>query len=123
MAGIVMIDGNPIELGAEVLFHLRHQRARVLFQVAKLVSVFRRHDHPELMTIIFAARDECSIITMITIWTIEIAAVAITINTIPLDVFQVGVERCFTDAFSGAGDMGLDDHSAHSEFGEGMTSK
>ena len=60
---------------------------------------------------------------MITISSIEFAAAAITINTIPLNVFQVGLEGSFSDASSGAGDMGFHNHPAHAEPGEGMTPK
>ncbi|TXG85178.1 MAG: hypothetical protein E6R12_01975 [Sphingomonadales bacterium] len=41
MAGVVVIDGDPIELGAEVGFNLRHQLASIAGQVGKIGGVFR----------------------------------------------------------------------------------
>src|SRR3546814_5648610 len=58
MAGVEMIDGAPLELRAEILFHLAHKPTDERFEVGKLIAVLGRNDHPELMPILTAAFEE-----------------------------------------------------------------
>src|SRR3546814_5854791 len=58
MAGVEMIDGDPLELRAEILFHLAHKPTDERFEVGKLIAVLGRNDHPELMPILTAAFEE-----------------------------------------------------------------
>ena len=41
MTGIVVIDGDPIELLSKIGLHLRHQCSRIGFQVLERVPIFR----------------------------------------------------------------------------------
>ena len=58
MAGIVMIDSQPVEACSEVTFHPVHELTRVRFEITHLVAVFRRYDDPELVAVAFAAFEE-----------------------------------------------------------------
>lgn len=51
MGGVVMIHRDPIELGAEILLHLRHQPAGQWLQILVLVAVLRRDDEAELVPV------------------------------------------------------------------------
>ncbi|WP_034931932.1 hypothetical protein [Komagataeibacter rhaeticus] len=55
MAGIVVVDRNPIEFRAEIGFDLRHQVAGVARQVGEIPGILRRNDEPELMPVILSA--------------------------------------------------------------------
>lgn len=48
MPGVVMVDRDPVELGLEVLLHLRHQPAGEVAQVAHVGGVLGRDDEAEL---------------------------------------------------------------------------
>ena len=50
-----MIDGDPVELGAEVARGLAHEIAGEGAQVLHLARVLWRDDEPEMMPVVFAA--------------------------------------------------------------------
>lgn len=54
MAGVVVIDGDPIEFRAEVCFHLFHEIAGVGREVRQLRAVLGRDDEPELVAVVLA---------------------------------------------------------------------
>ena len=58
MAGVVVIDGNPIEFRAKVRFHLLHEIAGVGREVRQLRAVLGRDDESELMSVVLAAIKE-----------------------------------------------------------------
>ena len=58
MAGVVMIDGHPIERRAEIGFHPRHDIPCERLQVLIGRAVLRREDDPELMAVLQPAFDE-----------------------------------------------------------------
>jgi hypothetical protein len=51
MVGIVMIDPDTIEPGAEVLFHLAHQSPGKILEVWIVDRVLGRDDEPELVPV------------------------------------------------------------------------
>ncbi len=53
-----MIDGDPIELGAEVLLHLADQLAGEALEVGHLRRVLGRDDEAEMMAVILAPLGE-----------------------------------------------------------------
>ncbi|BCH32746.1 hypothetical protein MesoLjLc_46760 [Mesorhizobium sp. L-8-10] len=58
MAGVVVIDRNPIELRAEIGFHLGHEVACIGGEVGQVRAVLGRDDEAELVAIVHAALDE-----------------------------------------------------------------
>ena len=58
VAGIVVIDRDPIELGTKVGLQLPHQVAGEAAQIAHLDGILGRHDEAELMAVLTAAGDE-----------------------------------------------------------------
>ena len=58
MVGVPVIDGDPIELGAEVLFHLPDEVAGEGLEVRHLHGVLGRDDEPEMMPVVLAALGE-----------------------------------------------------------------
>jgi hypothetical protein len=89
VAGVVMIDGDPIEFRAEVGFDLRHQLASVAGEVREIGRVFRRDDEPKLMAIIFAAFEKGIAVGTIVLPRIEPTALSVTSRTVALDIAQV----------------------------------
>jgi hypothetical protein len=58
MAGVVVIDGQPVEIGFKVLLHRVHQLPREAAKIAQLDSVFWGHDETELMLVLGAPLQE-----------------------------------------------------------------
>ena len=54
----MVIDGDPIEAAAGVLFDAGHQFSDRGFQIAERDAVFGRNDEAKLMPVIFAALQE-----------------------------------------------------------------
>ena len=54
MLGVPVIDGDPIELGAEVLLHLADQLAGEALEVGHLGGILGRDDESEMVAIILA---------------------------------------------------------------------
>jgi hypothetical protein len=58
LLGVPVIDADPIELRAEILFHLAHQIAGEGLEVRHLHGVVGRDDEAEMMPIVLAALGE-----------------------------------------------------------------
>ncbi len=58
MASVVVIDGDPIEAGREILLHLRHQATGQRFQVFVFGAIFRGDNETELVAVPFGAVEE-----------------------------------------------------------------
>ena len=58
MAGVVMIDGYPIELGTQIFFHLRHEAADKGLQVFVLRAILGGDDETELVAVAIGAVKE-----------------------------------------------------------------
>ena len=56
VVGVPVLDPAPVETGAEIPFHLRHQFPRESLEVAHLPGVFGRDDKAEMVPVILAAR-------------------------------------------------------------------
>src|SRR5690606_3739635 len=110
MAGVVVIDGDPIEFRAEVRFHLFHEIAGVGREVRQLRAVLGRDDEPELMAVVLAAIKEGVAIGAVLGCRIEPAALAVARRAVALDIAQMcagaSALPCGPDAAL------LDDHAA-----------
>src|SRR3546814_3771424 len=89
MAGVEMIDGDPLELRAEILFHLAHKPTDERFEVGKLIAVLGRNDHPELMPILTAAFEERLAVGDIEIGGIKFARQAFARHAVALDIGEM----------------------------------
>src|SRR3546814_20484298 len=89
MAGVEMIDGDPLELRAEILFHLAHKPTDERFEVGKLIAVLGRNDHPELMPILTAAFEERLAVGDIEIGGIKFDRQAFARHAVALDIGEM----------------------------------
>ena len=55
VVGVPVVDRDPVELGAEIAFDIRHQLAREGAQVRQLGGVLRRDDEAKMVPVVFAA--------------------------------------------------------------------
>ena len=108
---VEMIGGDPIELGSEILFHLRHQVAHERLQVFQLGRVLRRHDEPELVAVAFAAVEERLAACFVARHVIKPAGLVLLRNTVALNVIEMGAGRCDAAALE-LDDPRLDDDAA-----------
>jgi hypothetical protein len=83
---IPVIDPNPIEPGAEILFGLHHQVSGERPQIRKLLRVLRGHDEPEMMPISFAAVGERAIVGIVVLGVEHPAGGAVLRDTLPPQV-------------------------------------
>ena len=112
MAGVVVIDRNPIEFRAKVGFHLAHEVAGIGCQVRQVRAVLRRDDESELVAILLAALKECSAIGAVLGRRIELPALAVARCAVALDVAQMGGRPSVPARLLDV--AGLDDDAAHS---------
>ena len=90
MAGIEMIDRDPIEFAVEVAFHLQHQVADERLEISEAGAVVGRDDEAELMRVGFRAVEEGNAIGIRARRVIELARFALARDAIALDVFEMG---------------------------------
>ena len=102
MAGVVVIDRDPIELRAEIGFHLLHQIARGGAGIGELDAVLGRHDEAELVTVLAAAFDERATIFHIPFGRIDLALLAVLRHAVSLEIAQVSVDRLGADESAAA---------------------
>ena len=97
MAGVVMIDRDPVELGAEVGFHLLHQIAGGGARIGQLDAVLGRHDEAELVAVLAAPFDEGAAILHIALGRIDLALLAVLRHAVAFEIAQVRVHRLGAD--------------------------
>src|SRR6266851_798513 len=107
MAGVVMIDRDPVELRPKVGFHLLHQIAGGLAQVGQLHTVLGRDDEAELVAVRAAPVEECTAILHVALARIDLALLAVLCHTIPFEITQVRVDRLGADELPPAGGAAL----------------
>ena len=73
VAGVVMIDRDPVELRSEIYLHLLHQRAGSLAQVGQFRSLLGRDDETELVTVVTSPIEECTAVLRVTPGRIDLA--------------------------------------------------
>nr|WP_231875047.1 hypothetical protein [Gluconobacter thailandicus] len=96
-----MVDGNPIELRAEIGLNLRHQIAGIARQVGKIPGILRRDDEPELMAVVAPTIEKRITIGTVFRPRIEPSPLAIAGGAVALDVAEMGsglaVSTCCTN--------------------------
>ena len=91
MTGIVMIDGDPIELGLQINFHLLHQIAGRLADVSKLDAVLGGDDEAELVAIFSAPIKKGWPIRYITVSAIDLTSFAVAGDAIAFKIAKMCV--------------------------------
>ena len=116
MAGVEVIDRHPIQPGAQVLLHLRHQAAGQRLQLVVLGPLLRRDDEAELMAVAIGAVEEGLAVGAILLGAIELARLSIAGHAVALDIAQMGL-RPFHAVARQLDDAGFDDDTAAAKGG------
>jgi hypothetical protein len=90
VAGIAMINRDPIELGPKVTFHLCHQPAREGLEVFILIAVFGRDDEAELVTILLPAFKKLFTVSDVLVGTVKLSRLTVASHPVALDVTKMG---------------------------------
>src|SRR5215467_12203937 len=93
MAGVVVIDRNPVEARLQVLFDLAHQVSREASQIGHFIGVFGRHDKAELMPIFSTPLDERLAVSFVLKSRIGLPSLPVPIDPIAFKVAKVGIDR------------------------------
>lgn len=93
VVGVPMIDGNPLQFGAEVFFRLPHQLAREPLQILHVGGVLRGHNEPEMMAVVLAALREILHVGVVGLRLEHFCALAVTGDTVAAKVVEVAGER------------------------------
>src|SRR5579883_818341 len=109
--GVVVVDGYPFELRPEVRFDVAHQPPRELPQVPVLHRVVDRDDHPELVAVLGAAREERLAVGLLLGGTVQLARQPLACHAVALDVAQVHA-GCVLAPAGHPDDASLDDHAS-----------
>jgi hypothetical protein len=88
VAGVEVVDGDPVQPGVEVLFHLPHQVADEGLQVRQSGAVLGRDDEAELVRVALAAVQEGAAVGLVAGGVIEPARQAVPGDAVALDVAQ-----------------------------------
>src|SRR6202011_4925903 len=97
VAGVEMVDRDPVEPGAEVLLHLPHQVAGEGAQIRELVAILRSDDEAELMAVLSAALREGAPVGPVSVGTVQPAALAIAGRTVALEIADMGIGGAAAD--------------------------
>ena len=89
MAGVEVVDGDPVEPGSKVSFGLPHPAANERLQVLVFGAVLRGDDEAELVTIALPCFEECLAIHVIAVRPVELAAASGASGAIALQVSEV----------------------------------
>ena len=92
MAGVVMVDRDPVEAGSQIQFHLTHEVAGEAAKVSHFGCILGRDDEPKLMTISPTALHKGLAVGLVLESGIGLAPFAVTRNTIPFKVTQMGID-------------------------------
>ncbi|OWK18953.1 hypothetical protein AJ88_46670 [Mesorhizobium amorphae CCBAU 01583] len=90
MAGVEMVDGNPVELRAEILLHLGHEPPGERLEVIVFDTVFGGDDEAELMPFATGTVEEVLAVDAILFGAVKFAGLAIASDAVALDVAKMG---------------------------------
>src|SRR5450631_60926 len=107
LAGVMVIDRDPVQLGSEVHFHLLHQLAGNLARVGQLHTILGGDDEAELMPVTASPLQKSAAILDVALGRIDLALRAILGHAVPLEVTQVRVHRLGADKLPSAGGSAL----------------
>ena len=93
IVGIPVVDGDPLELRAQVPFHLSHQLTGKYPQFANVLRILGRDDEPKLVAIIPPALLELESVCFFVDRAVCLPRRSLAGDTLPLQVAQVGDGR------------------------------
>lgn len=79
VSNVMVVDRDPVELGAEVAFHVRHQVAHEGAQALSVRVVLRRDDEAELVAVALAAVLEAGGVRAVSVRVVGAPVVAVSI--------------------------------------------
>ena len=110
MFGVPVLDGDPVEPGAEIGLHLLRKIARESLEVFHLARVFRRDDEAEVVAILVAAAGKADVISSVGRPVKGDAPFAVPADALALEVRQVRRQGSRAESAAlMADDAGLDD--------------
>ena len=115
VVGVPVIDGDPIELGAEILLHLADQIAGEGFEVGHLHGVLGRDDEAEMMPVVLAPLGEGAAVDVVALRPEQPGLLSVPGDALAAQIVEMGRERRGAGAM--ADDAGLD-HGAARAAGE-----
>ena len=91
MAGVEVVDRDPIELGPEVFLHLLHHLAGETAKIGQPVAVLGRDDEAELMPVLSPALQKLAAIRRISLRSVEPAPFSFPVRPVALQIAQMRV--------------------------------
>jgi hypothetical protein len=119
VAGVEVIDRDPIEPGAEILLHLPHHVAGEATDIGEPITILGRDNEAELVAILAAALGQGSPIRPVVISSIELTSSAISGRAIALQVIEM--RNGGPAAGLQADDTGFDYDPAHAPTGVSLS--
>ena len=89
MAGVVVIDGDPIEPRAEILLHLAHEPAGEILEVVVLDRVLGGDDEAELVPVAVASLEEGPAVRLVQLRVVEVAGQALAGDAVALEIAEM----------------------------------
>jgi hypothetical protein len=110
MLGIPVIDGDPVEAGAQVTFSIDHEVAGESLDIGEFRRVFGRDNEPEMMAVLVALLSESLMIDIVALGVEYPGWIAILGHAIAAEIGEMGVQRRSLRAMTH--DSGFDHRSA-----------
>ncbi len=93
VVGVPVIDGDPVEAGAEIGFHLPGEIPREGAQVFHVAGVFRGDDEAEMVPVVLAAIGEGEIVGAVGLGVEHDALLSVPADAFPLQIGEMGRDR------------------------------
>ena len=93
VAGVVVIDRDPVEPRAEVGLHRLHQVAGRRPEVGQLDAFLGGDDEAELVAVVAAAVEEGAAVLGVALGGIDLALLAVAVDAVALQIAQMSVNR------------------------------
>lgn len=93
VAGVEVIDRDPIQPGAEILFHSLHQPSRQRLQIIIFGAILRRDDETELVAIARLPIEKSHPVDLIRLGPVELSSSTIAGRAVTLDIAEMGARR------------------------------
>ena len=107
VAGVVMIDRDPVELGPEVGLHLLHQVTGGLARIGQIHPFLGRDDETELVPVLAAPVQKGASILRVTLARIDLALLAVLRHAVPFKIAEVRIHRLGADKLPSADSSAL----------------
>ena len=89
VVGVPVINGDPIEVGVEITFRIRHQLAGEGTQICHLASIFGRNYEPKMVAVVLTPFRKCIHVGVLRTWIEHTSSHAITGDALTFEVADV----------------------------------